>query len=308
MHFVVTSLFDKHPKSLKLFNYTAHSNNFERFEAGRQRLALGETVVKSHITHSEKRFSFAVLYLGQQHIIGHISLDMDTAIFEEMKEEVQPYFESSNLGEVLRIMQLYFGPQKYSINTLFKDEKIKVLNEILTHNLDSASMMLRGIYEDNYHLMNTLVQNDLPVKLQYKEIVQYVLNEDLERFFKQELLDASEIKRIVSEIKKWNVQIEDDKAIQLVANKSILKAITRLKNDYTNIERMERLNIVFEQMEKLAISSAKSWRSQNEYFAIATNPTVYNENVNDELWRTTFEQVGRNLGIGASIKEIFESA
>jgi alpha-amylase/alpha-mannosidase (GH57 family) len=308
MHFAVTSLFDKHPKSLKLFNYTAHSNNFERFEAGRQRLALGETVVKSHITHSEKRFSFAVLYLGQQHIIGHISLDMDTAIFEEMKEEVQPYFESSNLGEVLRIMQLYFGPQKYSINTLFKDEKIKVLNEILTHNLDSASMMLRGIYEDNYHLMNTLVQNDLPVKLQYKEIVQYVLNEDLERFFKQELLDASEIKRIVSEIKKWNVQIEDDKAIQLVANKSILKAITRLKNDYTNIERMERLNIVFEQMEKLAISSAKSWRSQNEYFAIATNPTVYNENVNDELWRTTFEQVGRNLGIGASIKEIFESA
>jgi alpha-amylase/alpha-mannosidase (GH57 family) len=308
MHFAVTSLFDKHPKSLKLFNYTAHSNNFERFEAGRQRLALGETVVKSHITHSEKRFSFAVLYLGQQHIIGHISLDMDTAIFEEMKEEVQPYFESSNLGEVLRTMQLYFGPQKYSINTLFKDEKIKVLNEILTHNLDSASMMLRGIYEDNYHLMNTLVQNDLPVKLQYKEIVQYVLNEDLERFFKQELLDASEIKRIVSEIKKWNVQIEDDKAIQLVANKSILKAITRLKNDYTNIERMERLNIVFEQMEKLAISSAKSWRSQNEYFAIATNPTVYNENVNDELWRTTFEQVGRNLGIGASIKEIFESA
>jgi alpha-amylase/alpha-mannosidase (GH57 family) len=308
MHFAVTSLFDKHPESLKLFNYTAYSNNFKRLKAGRQRLAFGETTVKSDITHSEKHFSFAVLYLGQQHIIGNISLDMDTAIFQEMKQEVQPYFESSNLGEVIRIMQLYFGPQKYSINTLFKDEKIKILNEILNNNLNTASVMLRGIYQDNYHLMNTLLQNDLPVTLQYKEIVQYVLNEDLERFFKQELLDASELKRIVSEIKKWKVKIEDHKAIQLVANKSILKAISRLKNDYMNIERMQRLNIVFEQMEKLGISPAKSWRSQNEYFAIATNPTIYNENVNNEFWRITFEQVGKNLGIGAGIKEIFESA
>jgi tetrahydromethanopterin S-methyltransferase subunit G len=87
-----------------------------------------------------------------------------------------------------------------------------------------------------------------------------------------------------------------------------LKAITRLKDDYTNIKRMKRLNQIFEQVEKLDISSSKSWRSQNEYFAIATNPTVYNENINDEVWRTTLERVGKNLGIGAGIKEIFESA
>jgi hypothetical protein len=225
-----------------------------------------------------------------------------------MKEVIQPYFESSNLGEVMRILQLYFGPQKYSVNTLFKDEKIKILNEILNNNLNSASVMLRGIYQDNYHLMNTLLQNDLPVPLQYKEIVQYVLNEDLERFFNQELLDEGELKRIVSEFEKWKVSVGDYKAIQLVVNHSILKAITRLKDDYTNIKRMKRLNQIFEQVEKLDISSSKSWRSQNEYFAIATNSTVYNENINDEVWRTTLEQVGKNLGIGAGIKEIFESA
>jgi hypothetical protein len=208
----------------------------------------------------------------------------------------------------MRILQLYFGPQKYSVNTLFKDEKIKILNEILNNNLNSASVMLRGIYQDNYHLMNTLLQNDLPVPLQYKEIVQYVLNEDLERFFNQELLDEGELKRIVSEFEKWKVSVGDYKAIQLVVNHSILKAITRLKDDYTNIKRMKRLNQIFEQVEKLDISSSKSWRSQNEYFAIATNSTVYNENINDEVWRTTLEQVGKNLGIGAGIKEIFESA
>ncbi|MFT5834944.1 MAG: alpha-amylase/alpha-mannosidase (GH57 family) [Cognaticolwellia sp.] len=308
MHFAVASLFDKQPESLKIFNYTAQSKNFEILEAGRQKLAFGETIVKSHITHSEKRFSFAVLYLGQQHIIGHISLDMDSVILEEMKNRVRPSFESSNIGEVIRIMQLYFGPQKYSINTLFKDEKIQVLNQILNQNLNSASVMLRGIYKDNYHLMNTLLQNDLPVTLQYKEIVQYVLNEDLEIFFKQKSLKAREIKRIVSEFKKWDVEIEDRKAIQLVANNSILEAITRLRGDYSNIKRMKKLNTIFEQMELLHLSPAQSWRSQNEYFVIATDPIVYNEHVHDELWRMTFERVGKNLGIGAGIEEVFKSA
>ena len=248
------------------------------------------------------------MYLGQQHIIGHISLDMDSAILEEMKNRVRPSFESSNIGEVIRIMQLYFGPQKYSINTLFKDEKIQILNQILNQNLNSASVMLRGIYKDNYHLMNTLLQNDLPVTLQYKEIVQYVLNEDLEIFFKQKSLKAREIKRIVSEFKKWNVEIEDRKAIQLVANNSILEAITRLRGDYSNVKRMKKLNTIFEQMELLYLSPAQSWRSQNEYFVIATDPIVYNEHVHDELWRMTFERVGKNLGIGAGIEEIFRSA
>ena len=71
---------------------------------------------------------------------------------------------------------------------------------------------------------------------------------------------------------------------------------------------MKKLNTIFEEMERLYLSPAQSWRSQNEYFAIATDSKVYNEHVKDELWRMTFERLGKNLGIGAGIEEIFESA
>ncbi len=298
MHFAVSSLFEKHPEKLELFNYTAQSEVFKRLEGGTQKLALGQTVVKSHITHSEKRFSFGVLYLGQQHIIGHISLDMGPELFEKMQIEITKMFEASNVGEVLRILQLYFGPQKYSINTLFKDEKIKILNQILNENLDSASVMLRGIYKDNYHLMNTLLQNNLPVTQQYREIVQYILNEDLRNFLSQELLSIAELKRIVSEFKKWNVRLEDKKAMQLEVNNSIYNAIVRLRADYTNTKRMKQLNEIFEQLKQLDLQSSDSWRSQNEYFAITSNPAIFENNKESAVWKTTFEMVGKYLGVG----------
>jgi alpha-amylase/alpha-mannosidase (GH57 family) len=296
MHFAVSSIFKKRSESLKIFNYTAYSEDFDRFKGGNQRLIVGRTVIKSHITHSEKRFSFAVLYLGQQHIIGHISLDMNVAIFDEMKIAIKKAFEASDVGEVLQIMQFYFGPQKFSINTLFKDEKIKILNKILNKNLDSASVMLRRIYKDNYHLMNTLLQNDLPVTLQYKEIVQYVLNVDLANFFRQELLAIDELTRIASEFVKWNVRIEDKKAIQLEANSSIYNALLRLKADDMNIDRMKRVNGILEHMKLMGLEPEKNWRSQNEYFDIATSETTKHRFDNPE-WTAAFNELGQHLGI-----------
>ena len=299
MHFAVSSLFKKRSESLKLFNYTAYSEDFDRFRGGNQRIVVGRTVIKSHITHSKKRFSFAVLYLGQQHIIGHISIDMNVAIFDEMKGFLKKAFDASDIGDVLQIMQFYFGPQKFSINTLFKDEKIKILNKILNKNLSSAGVMLRGIYKDNYHLMNTLVQNELPVTLQYKEIVQYVLNDDLANFFRQELLVIDELKRIASEFVKWNVRIEDKKAIQLEVNNSILNAVLRLKANDMDIDRMNQLNGILEQMKLLDLKPEKSWRSQNEYFAIATDEDMKTM-FDDTDWSTAFEQLGQHLGINYS--------
>ena len=296
MHFAVSSLFKKRSESLKIFNYTAYSEDFDRFKGGNQRLIVGRTIIKSHMTHSEKRFSFAVLYLGQQHIIGHISLDMNVAIFDEMKVGIKKAFEASDVGEVLQIMQFYFGPQKFSINTLFKDEKIKILNKILNKNLDSASLMLRRIYKDNYHLMNTLLQNDLPVTLQYKEIVQYVLNVDLANFFRQELLAIDELTRIASEFVKWNVRIEDKKAIQLEANSSIYNALLRLKADDMNVERMKRVNGILEHMKIMGLEPDKSWRSQNEYFDIATSD-ITKQRLNNPEWTAAFNELGQHLGI-----------
>ncbi|MEO6037795.1 MAG: DUF3536 domain-containing protein, partial [Saprospiraceae bacterium] len=67
MHFAVASLFEDDPEGLDLFNYTAAVEFFEKIEAGTPQFAAGRICIRSRLTHAERTFCFAVLYLGQQH-------------------------------------------------------------------------------------------------------------------------------------------------------------------------------------------------------------------------------------------------
>ncbi|MEL6925336.1 MAG: DUF3536 domain-containing protein, partial [Bacteroidota bacterium] len=83
MHYAVASLFARDPQDISLFNYRSDPEFFDRIEAGKQKIAVGRVTMNSRITYSQKHFSFAVLYLGQQNIIGNISIDMKGTDFND---------------------------------------------------------------------------------------------------------------------------------------------------------------------------------------------------------------------------------
>src|ERR1044071_9303666 len=65
MHYAVSSIFEEDPESFPVFNYTTSNEVFVRKDAGEQKLVLGITNVRSNVTRSEKRFAFAVVYIGK---------------------------------------------------------------------------------------------------------------------------------------------------------------------------------------------------------------------------------------------------
>ena len=297
MHYAIMSLFEKFPETLNVFNnYIAKSETYDRIQAGRAKLAVGRTTVSSRITHSVKHFSFAVMYLGQHNIIGHISLDMKKEDFDKMSDEIKPSFRSSNLSSVMNTMERYFGEERFSIDDLFKDEKIKILNQLLEKSLDPMEILIREIYYDNYHLLNTFLKDQLPIKNEHRGIIQYILNNDLHNYFNQKLLDVKELKRIVSEFKRWDIRIEDKKGVQLIANQNILKALKRLESNIQNTVRIRKLNQIFDLLEELDIHP-EGWQSQNLYFAIAKNRTAMGNMLDNNEWVEEFTSLGAHTGI-----------
>jgi len=303
MHYAILSLFEEFPETLDIFNnYIAKSEKYDRIEAGRHKLAIGKTTVKSRITHSEKHFSFAVMYLGQQNIIGHISLDMDKSTFDDMCQEIKPAFRRSNLAKVMDIMANYFDSDRYSMDDMFKDEKIKVLNQILDNNLVPIEVSLREIYYDNYHLLNSFIKDHLPIRNEYSGIVQYILNNDLQKYFKQKLLHVKELKRIVDEFKRWKVKVQDKKSLQLIANQNILKALKRLEPNIQDLENIQKLNTVFDLLEEIDIHPT-GWQSQNLYFSMAKNRTAMGSLVYDEEWVKAFTALGKHTGVKVQFQD-----
>jgi alpha-amylase/alpha-mannosidase (GH57 family) len=294
MHYAVASIFEEDPESFPVFNYTTQNEIFIRKEAGEQRLVLGVTKVRSNVTRSEKKFAFAVIYMGQHNIIGNISLDMQADKFSVMQTQIVKAFEEGRLGDIIGLMQTYFGPEKYTIWQLFQDEKRKVFNLITQQSMNDLEESLRRIYNRDYPLVNALANNDTPIPNAYRTTFEYILNADLVRCFQTEKINIRQVERIMNELSKWKLSIEDAGKVERLAGESIFKELKRIHGEGQTIRRIERLNRLFPLLRDFKINP-NLYKTQNLYFEMSVQNREHNGHSAE--WIKQFSLLGDNLGV-----------
>ncbi|HEU5147542.1 MAG TPA: DUF3536 domain-containing protein [Chryseosolibacter sp.] len=294
MHYAVASIFEEDMESFPIFNYTTANEIFVRKEAGEQKLVLGVTKVRSNVTRSEQKFAFAVIYMGKHNIIGNISLDMEAEKFASMQARMIAAFEEARLGDVIGLMQTYFGPEKYTIWELFQDEKRKVFNFITYQSMLDLEESLRRIYNRDYPLVMALANNGIPIPNAYRTSFEYILNADLIKCFQPEKINIRMVERVMSELAKWDLRIEDPGKIERLAGESIFKELKRLANERDSLKRIERLNRLFPLLIKFNLRP-NLYRSQNLYFEISKDN--YDNDTRSPEWLKQFTLLGENMGV-----------
>lgn len=297
MHFAVASLFEDDPEGLDLFNYTATVEFFEKIEAGTPQFAAGRIIIRSQLTHAEKTFGFAVLYLGQQHIIGNISGSMNRSTFDAMFERTSRAFRAANLGEVIGILQEYFGPEKFTFSSLFADEKIKIIRAITDYSLSMAESNFRNVFNDNYQLMTGLQDAGLTLPDAWRNIAAYVLNDDLRSFFEgEETADPRNLRRITSDMSRWSVKLDDEEGIRHAIGERVYAEIEKIDLDESSLPRVrwliEVLGIVQEMNLKPTI-----WRSQNVFYLLTKGLRKGQWVFINEEWKSAFGRLGKLLKV-----------
>lgn len=299
MHYAVSSIFEEDPDSFPVFNYTTSNEVFVKRAAGEQKLVLGVTKVKSNVTRSEKKFAFAVIYMGKHNIIGNISLDMEEEKFASMQIRMVKAFDESRLGEVIGLMQQYFGPEKYTIWQLFQDEKRKVFHQITQQSMNDLEDSLRKIYNRDYPLVTALANNEIPIPNAYRTTFEYILNADLLKCF-AEKINIKEFERITGELTKWQLQIEDPKKVEQLAGRSILKELNRIGAERQNHKRVERINRLFPLLAKFKISPDLN-KTQNLYFEIYKD--MHSHQGHSPEWVKQFNLLGDCLGVKVELSQ-----
>ena len=296
MHYAATSLFEKYPERLEFFNYVATSEFFDRIESGNQILAIGRTTVRSKITHSEKHFSFAVLYLGQLNIIGNISLNMARTSFDEMYERTTKAFKEVNLADVIGCLQEYFGPEKFTIWQLFKEEKQKIINNITEKNLRSVESSFRNIYKENYQLMSGLLLANVTVPDAYKNAIQYVLNIDLKNFFTGDSLQINDLNRILNEYQKWGIGFTDENAFKLAASERIFSELKLIDGIGIPLSKLKALAEVLSLINQMKVKLTV-WKSQTAYFNLLQQFENNERQYPSLEWKAEFLRLGELLNV-----------
>ncbi|MBI5914552.1 MAG: DUF3536 domain-containing protein [Bacteroidetes bacterium] len=298
MHYAASSIFEDYEETASFLHFIVKNEVFERIHAGGQRLAFGQTTLVSKLTYSEKHFSFAVLYLGQQNMIGSISLDMPKTDFDLYQQQISDAFRNSNLGDVISLLQS-FGPEKFSFNNLFKDEKRKIYRQILARSFPTVETVILDYYEDNYQLMNGMAKSGIPVPESWKGITQFVIGNELHRFFENGKMSVRQIKHIVGEYARWSVQLTDVQRLKFVSGERIFSELRKIESTAEGSEGLRKLTGVLEALAQLNIWP-ELWKSQNLFYQMAQNFRKDDWQEVEVAWKAAFLKLGKLLKVNGA--------
>jgi alpha-amylase/alpha-mannosidase (GH57 family) len=232
MHFAAASLFEPDMASVELFNYRAMIHDLHQLRAGTYRLALGRMTILSNLTHSNATFSFAVLYLGQQTMIGELRSDMEAVAFDEIVTQLKQEFRVGRVAELIRLMNNNFGGATFSLGHLFRDEKRKILLEMTDRNLSIAAKNFSDVYYDNYQLMSTMRDSGLPLPDAYMAAVRFTLHRRLMEFLTEEgPLDQPRLARIVADYQHWKHEWEEQADLEKAAESFVRDLVENAFSD-----------------------------------------------------------------------------
>lgn len=251
MHYAVASLFDERPEKLRILNYSCISDPFERYYAGVQILAMGRTKVSSTVTLSEKQFSFAVLYIGQHHIIGSAA-EISEWIFNDMKLEIVKAFKESRVYQVVDIMQKYFGESNFSFFELFKDAQNEILGKILQANIEGASGSFKRVYERNYNILNVMHSAGLAVPSVLQQNTETVINLELVNSLKKANADLGHLNHLIEEVLKWQIPV-DQKLLEYEATNKINNLIARFSKHPDDLKILTDISGIITLLQQIGI-------------------------------------------------------
>lgn len=301
-HYAVSSLFENYSENPKIFSYEVFIDFFERMEAGKTKMVIGKTRMRSRVTYETIVFSFAFMHLGDHNVNGGVRETLGEEAFREMYSEMKEAFKKLNIAEIILLMDKHFETHNYTLWHLFKDESRKVFNKILAETVADIDHTFREIYLHHYAIMQAMKDANTPIPKEMKTVLEYSINAD----FKKALLSSDKIKEaefthLVDEAKKWQVEI-DRATIGFLGSQRITDMMNELKKSPADIELLKDICSITENLQNIQID-VDLWKAQNALFELHKDifDSFYEKAAaNDELakeWVTYFAKLEKLMDV-----------
>ncbi|MBD3243751.1 MAG: DUF3536 domain-containing protein [Chitinivibrionales bacterium] len=263
-HFSVSALFEDYPESTQIYCYKVETVDAKRAVSGGYTLYTGTAEIKSIITTEEAEMSFAVLHFGDCNVSGGVRKFIDEQAFRTMRGEVLESFERADVPGTLHRIEKHFGTGSYSLWHLFRDERRKVLDQILSSTLQEIEMAMRQIRDHNYAVIETVRRVGLPLPGLLTQVVSSLQGLELQRAIEKPEIDIGSATRVIEESRRWGVGL-DKTTISFSAKRSLEHLAARLMSKPEDLEPLNRATRMISLLRSLGVE-IDLWWVQNAYF------------------------------------------
>ncbi|HSR41638.1 MAG TPA: DUF3536 domain-containing protein, partial [Longimicrobiales bacterium] len=313
-HYAVSSAFEEYEPVDTTYCYRFERIDERRLEAGRATLLLGRVEVTSLVTRNSQQLSYAVLHLGNHNVTGGVRPYRDEGTYEALVDEVGVPFGRTDFTTVIRVLDQEFAASTYSLRSLFRDARLRIVDTILETSVEEAESAFGRIYEDHAPLLRFLVDLGIPAPRPFQVAAEYVVNARLKRIFGQPSPHLPAIRAALDEAEAGGLAL-DRTEVGYQAQLALEREMDLLQSrpfDLDAVVRIER----FVELLKTSALPVDLWRVQNGYWrmvqahglaaeadmARADDPALGPEPVRESPPEGTLEREGwaremRSLGV-----------
>ncbi len=295
VHYALSSLFEDYSETEKSAGYTITRQAYDLEESGRERLAVGQAHLRSDLVLEEGDISFAVLHLGDHNLIAGVSQSSGQDPFSLLQKEIKEAFGKRDISEVIRLMDRHFGSHRYSLRDLFRDEKRKVLNEILDSTLIEVEASFRQIKKDHYPVMQVLKEAKVPLPKAFSVALEFILTIDFRRLMEEGKIDLDGLQNTVREFHEWSLHPE--KNLSYLADQKLESLMENFSSEPRELALAEDIIGLLEMMKNFPLD-LNLWKSQNIYYFLCKrlwNEMMEKSKKGDQAAKKWLELMG-NLG------------
>ena len=300
-HYAVSSLFEEYPQATNIAHYSARADVCNRDEAGKGKLVVGKVTLKSAVTLEERTVCYAVLHLGDQNLTAGVREFDGESRFERTCQGIREAFAKGDMTAAIRLIDRDFGTRSYSLWHLFKDEKRKVLGQILDDTLRGLEANYRQIFETNSAIMQAMSEMQIPLPEALAAPAAFVLNTDFRRLIERDEVDVEGLKKVVDGYRHWSIE-PDTAGLGFTVSRRIGTLMMRFAASPHDLKFLRSIVEIFRTLEPLGLE-LDLWKSQNIYFSLSR--TLY-EGAREKAargeaaakdWLSSFEALGDFLRV-----------
>jgi alpha-amylase/alpha-mannosidase (GH57 family) len=294
-HYAISSLFTGYRNSDSVYCYHAQLQNVHLLERDRKKLAIGRAQIISRTTRGQLKFNFAALYLGGHRLLAGIEPYHGNDGCRSFVEQVSAAFSAGDFAESSRLIDQQFRGATYSLKSLFRDERQRIVGQIVSSTLTDIDQLYTKVYEQQAPLISFLSELRMPMPTILRVSAGFVLGNAIQRCLTEERLDFDRIWRLLDTAKQDATDLAGSSLKTVLAQRleMVLDRWAKAPFDLGTLSELEA-----------AVTLAHAppfdldlWRAQNVYYELLQLISREQQVRYSKKWLDHFQKLGDLLGV-----------
>jgi alpha-amylase/alpha-mannosidase (GH57 family) len=276
----------------RLFCYTI-AHLWERtMPYGLGQLRLGRVHISSALTEESEEAAYGLLHFGDQNVSAAVKRidSQEQEPLAMLAKEIEDAVDASNLTEVVRLMDDYFGESRFSLTSLFADEQRRIVKSILDPAMQSLETALTDLYTGHASLLHFLGRSGLPRPAALRVAAQFAIHTQLRRALEADPIDVLAVERLLAQARQ-DAAVVDYPTLGYLGDERMHAAMERLQQTPADPEAMRRALNLATALRTLPFS-LDLWQAQNIWYELSSRVAGEGQTLRDD-----FRALGAALNI-----------